>query len=80
MVELKATISRSGYIYLPKEVRGIESRKIRVITDSFCYVIAPANLGYEDILKSIEIIELELKHRMNLMEKMKEFSKVNSQN
>ena len=69
MVELKTRISKGGIIYIPKEIRDAFGKEIRIIPNASAALFFPKNVGYEDVLKSLEIIAADLKHRIELRNK-----------
>jgi len=54
MVELKTKITKTGVLYIPKEIRE---------------AFFPADADYQDVLKSLEIIAADLRHRIEMQER-----------
>lgn len=73
MVELKTKITSTGVLYIPKELREAFSRDMKIISNATAAVFFPAHTKYEDVLKSIEIIKLDIEHRLE-MQKEKQCS------
>ncbi len=71
MVELKTNVTKSGTLYLPIEIRGPFGRTIRIIPDAIAAVLFPDSAHYEDVLASLQIIALEIKHRIDLQKRSK---------
>jgi len=68
MVELRTKITTSGVLYIPKELREIFPRELKIIPNAVAAVFFPANISYENVLKSLEIITAEIKHRIAMRE------------
>jgi hypothetical protein len=66
MVELKTKITTTGVLYIPKELREAFSRDMKIISNCTAAVFFPADVSYENVLKSLEIIEADVKHRISL--------------
>jgi len=63
-MKYKLKIGPQGHIYLPKRIRETwGSSNLVIFPDVNAAVLAPANRNYEDLLKSLEIIEADIKHR-----------------
>ena len=71
MVELETKITKGGIIYIPKEIREAFGKEIRIIPNASAALFFPKNVDYEDVLKSLEIIAADLKHRIELRNKKK---------
>jgi bifunctional DNA-binding transcriptional regulator/antitoxin component of YhaV-PrlF toxin-antitoxin module len=69
MVELKTKVSKGGVLYVPNEIREAFGREMKVIVNCVAALFFPANADYKDVLESLRLIELEIHHRMKLMEK-----------
>jgi hypothetical protein len=63
MVELKVKLAGVGVFYLPKEIRQSFGRRLVIIPNYKAAVFFPEGTSYEDVLKSLEVIEADLKHR-----------------
>ena len=66
MVELTTKISDSGVLYIPKEIREAFSRNMKIIPNAKAAVFFPADALYEDVLASLEIITMDVKHRIRI--------------
>jgi len=69
MVELTTKITESGVLYIPKELREAFSRNMKIITNCTAAIFFAADSNYEDVLKSLEIITLDVKHRQTIQHK-----------
>lgn len=72
MVELKTKITTSGVLYIPKEVREAFTRELKVIPNATAALFFPANASYEDVLRSLEIIEADIRHRIEIQKKIRQ--------
>ena len=75
-VELRTNMTRSGMVYIPKEVRESFGQALRIIPDARAAVVFPDGTDYDDVLCSLRIIITDIKHRIHLAEK----ARVNGQN
>jgi len=75
MVLLKTKITRTGVLYIPKEVREAFPRELKIIPNARAALFFPADALLEDVLTSLQIIEAELKHRIQMQQRMVETSK-----
>jgi len=66
MVELQTKITKSGVLYIPKEIRDAFTRNLKIIPNATAALFFPANANYEDVLKSLKIIEADLRHRLEI--------------
>lgn len=71
-MELKTNVTRSGTLYLPVEIRSPFGRTVRIIPNALAAVLFPDSAEYNDVLASLEVIALEIKHRMVLEGKKRE--------
>ena len=69
MVELKTKITKTGVLYIPKEIREAFSRDLKIISGVKAALFFPANAEYEDVLRSLEIITAELRFRIEISKK-----------
>ena len=69
MVLLKTKITKTGVLYIPKEVREALPREIRIIPNARAALFFPADALFEDVLMSLQIIEAELKHRLQMQQR-----------
>jgi len=56
-------------VYLPKELAILLSRNIRASANCVAVLLYPENIELKDVLKSLEIIQLDLKHKVALQDK-----------
>jgi len=69
VVQLKTNMTRSGMVYIPKEIRDSFGRVLSIIPNARAAVIFPEGTDYDDVLRSLRIIMTDIKHRINLAEK-----------
>lgn len=68
LVELRTKITTSGILYIPKTVREAFSREMRIIPNATAALFFPADATYIDVLKSLEIIAADLRHRIEMQQ------------
>ena len=66
MVKFKVKANPSGQYYFPKEVRQELGDELELICNAKAGIIYNAKTGIDQILKSLEIIQRDLKHRLEL--------------
>jgi bifunctional DNA-binding transcriptional regulator/antitoxin component of YhaV-PrlF toxin-antitoxin module len=71
MVKFKVKANPSGQYYFPKEVRQELGEDLELICNAKAAVVYNAETSLETVLKSIEVIQKDLKHRVE-MQKQKE--------
>jgi bifunctional DNA-binding transcriptional regulator/antitoxin component of YhaV-PrlF toxin-antitoxin module len=71
MVLLKTKITTTGVLYIPKEIREAFTRELKIIPNARAALFFPADAAYEDVLKSLQIIEADLRHRIELEKKQR---------
>jgi len=69
MVLLRTKITTTGVLYIPKEIREAFTRELKIIPNARAALFFPADAAYEDVLRSLEIIEADLRHRIELEKK-----------
>jgi hypothetical protein len=69
MTVLISSITESGMFYVPKHVRDCVGQKTNIITNACAAVMYPANIEFEDVITSLEIIKADLQHRISLRDK-----------
>jgi len=69
MVELKTKITKTGVLYIPKEIREAFTRNLKIIPNAIAALFFPADADYQDVLKSLEIIAADLRHRIEMQER-----------
>jgi len=66
-MELQGTISSSGLVYLPRELRDSLGRHVRLLPNSLAAIIYRADTPLEDVRESVNIllkdIDLRIKTR-----------------
>jgi hypothetical protein len=70
MVELRTKITASGVLYIPKTVREAFSRNLKIIPNARAALFFPADASYSDVLKSLEIIAADLRHRIEMQRRV----------
>ena len=71
-MELKATITRAGVIYLPIELRESFGRKVRVIPNTAAAVLYPADEDLKNVEESLKIILKDIQLRIRRQKKLKQ--------
>jgi bifunctional DNA-binding transcriptional regulator/antitoxin component of YhaV-PrlF toxin-antitoxin module len=71
MVLLKTKITTTGVLYIPKEIREAFTRELKIIPNARAALFFPADAAYEDVLKSLQVIEADLRHRIELEKKQR---------
>jgi len=66
MVKFRVKANPSGQYYFPKEVRQELGEELELICNAKAGVIYSANIPLEQVLRSIEVIQEDLKHRIEL--------------
>lgn len=66
MVKFKVKANPSGQYYFPKEVRQELGKDLELICNTNAAVIYNADTPLESVLKSIEVIQKDLKNRIEL--------------
>ncbi len=66
MVELKTKITTTGVLYIPKELRESFGRNMKIIPNTVAALFFPAGTSYENVLKSLRIIEADVQHRIDM--------------
>ena len=66
MVKFRVKANPSGQYYFPKEVRQELGEELELICNAKAGVIYSANIPLEQVLRSIEVIQKDLKHRLEL--------------
>jgi bifunctional DNA-binding transcriptional regulator/antitoxin component of YhaV-PrlF toxin-antitoxin module len=71
LVKFRLKTNPVGQIYLPKEVREELGDRYILVANSRAAVIFPEDAPLELVIKSLEVIILDLKNRLELEEKLK---------
>ena len=66
MVELRTKLTESGVLYIPKPIREAFGRHMKIFPTAKAALFCPADTPYEEVLASLKVIEVELKHRLEL--------------
>jgi len=66
MVKFKVKANPAGQYYFPKEVRAELGGNLELICNAKAAVVYSADTPIKTILESIEIIEKDLKHRLQI--------------
>jgi bifunctional DNA-binding transcriptional regulator/antitoxin component of YhaV-PrlF toxin-antitoxin module len=66
MVKFKLKANPSGQYYFPKEVREELGNEIELICNAKAGVVYSAKTPLEIVLKSLEVIEKDLRNRLEL--------------
>ncbi|MBS7621269.1 hypothetical protein KEJ32_04065 [Candidatus Bathyarchaeota archaeon] len=64
MVKFKVKANRAGHYYFPKEVRQELGEELELICNVKAAVIYQANTPLDVVLKSLENVQKDLKHRI----------------
>jgi hypothetical protein len=71
MVRFKTKLNPVGQMYLPKEIRQeLPSRKVIIEGDWLAFVFYPEDAPLESVVKSLEVILLDLKNRLELQKRI----------
>jgi bifunctional DNA-binding transcriptional regulator/antitoxin component of YhaV-PrlF toxin-antitoxin module len=62
-------MASSGQVYIPKELREPFGRELTILPNASAAVIFRTGTNYEDILRSLEIIAQDIRHRIELQRK-----------
>ena len=68
MVKFKVKANPSGQYYFPKEVREELGQELELICNAKAAVVYNAQTPLEAILQSIDLIQKDLKHRLELQQ------------
>ncbi len=67
MVRFRVTVNSQSSIYLPGPVREeLGSRQLELLGDAKAVIIYPEGTDLLEVLRSVEILALDLKHRSEL--------------
>ncbi len=66
MVELKTKMTESGILYIPKTIREAFGRHMKIFPTVKAALFCPVDTTYEQALASLKVIEVELRHRLDL--------------
>lgn len=71
MVKLTTKITKSGVLYVPKEIREAFGRHMNILTNATACVMFSEGTAYEDVLTSLEIMKADIEHRISLRDRYK---------
>lgn len=67
LVKFKASINPHGQVYLPSEVRAeLASNRLEILGDARAVVLYPLGTAPADVLRSLNVVIVDLKHRREL--------------
>jgi len=67
MVRFDVSINSQGKIYLPIEIRQtLNAKHLEIIPDAKAIVVFPKGTAFRDVIRSLEIVRLDLEHRAEL--------------
>jgi hypothetical protein len=67
MVRFRVTVNSQASIYLPGPVREeLGSRRLQLLGDAKAVIIYPEGTDLQEVLRSVEILTLDLRHRCEL--------------
>jgi len=69
MVVFRVKANPAGQYYFPKEVRQELGEELELICNAKAAVVYNADTPLEAVLKSIEVIQKDLKHRVELQKR-----------
>lgn len=69
MVEIQTKITESGVLYIPKEIRQCFGRTMKIIPNATAALFFPSNIGYSDVLASLDIIRRDIEHRLKMQQR-----------
>jgi len=70
MVRFKAKFNPQGQIYLAQEIRKeLNSKTVEILGNARAIIIFAENTPLEDVLRSLEVISFDIKHRIELEKK-----------
>jgi len=69
LVKFEASINSQGKVYLPSEIRREPGVQLEILANTKAIVLFSRGMRAADILRSLEVIDLDLKHRAELESK-----------
>jgi hypothetical protein len=63
------TYPKENLAYIPKQILKILGENPTATTNRTAVLVYPANLGLEDVIKSLKIIKADLEHAKEMQEK-----------
>jgi len=67
-MEYELKTGPQGHVYIPKKIRQILGNPLKVLPDATAAVVFSANTPYAEVLKSLIVIQADLRHRVELTE------------
>jgi bifunctional DNA-binding transcriptional regulator/antitoxin component of YhaV-PrlF toxin-antitoxin module len=72
LVKFRTQINAYGQLYLPKEIREeLNTKQIEMLGDARTIVIYAKGLGPAEVLRSLKVVEVDLEHRAELVDKQR---------
>jgi bifunctional DNA-binding transcriptional regulator/antitoxin component of YhaV-PrlF toxin-antitoxin module len=67
LVKFEVTVNSQGKIYLPSEIRReLAVKELEILGNAKIIVLYPRGTQPSDVLKSLEVVQLDLQHRAYL--------------
>ena len=66
MVKFEASVNSQGKVYLPSEIRRQLGAQVEILGNAKAIVIFPKGTSAEHVLRSLDVVRLDLKHRVQL--------------
>jgi bifunctional DNA-binding transcriptional regulator/antitoxin component of YhaV-PrlF toxin-antitoxin module len=67
LVRFDVSVNSQGKVYLPLEIRReLGSKDLEILGDTKAIVIFPRGTRPSDVLRSLEVVQLDLKHLTDL--------------
>ena len=60
-MEFQIKAGPQGHYYFPKSIRQALGEELKILSDKKCVLIYPVDAGLREVLKSLEVLTLELK-------------------
>lgn len=67
MVEFKLKINpKQSLAYIPREISKVLGREVEAVANRVAVLMYPKDMDTLDVLKSLEIIQMDLQHKIEL--------------
>jgi len=67
VVRFPVTVNSQSSIYIPGPVREeFGTKSLQLLADSKAVILYPTNIDLEQVLRSVQILELDLKHLVDI--------------
>jgi len=67
MVKFEASINSQGKVYLASEIRQeLDTKELEILGNARAIVVYPKGTRPNDVLRSLEVVRLDLLHRADL--------------